>query len=623
MPVLFIATLVVCLPLVYLNTTLDPTQPLRFLILSIVLVILSGTLLTRLYLNRSKHVWSVLRRLIFPVCGIYVLLCATSVLQAINVADAIYDLAKVLLAIVLFVCATLVLASDKQGVKLLTKAMVISGMILSAIGVCQYYGIAFTSIPGNVIPYGTMANKNLLASIICLALPFGLYATLRFERAWSIVGLLEVMLSLWVILIGQTRASWVALLLAATVVVPLYIIWLSRSGLSAAAISRDRKKIAAVALIALLIVIGAVSGIILRKGQGSIGDRVTSIITHQDPSSQERLSTWSRSWQLFTQHPLLGVGIGNWKIACPGLGTPGRRSETADIYFMQPHNDYLWVLTETGILGLAAYLLIYILAIWYAVRVLLRRASPDEAVFVLLMLFAMICFSVDSFFHYPRERVELLTFSTLILAAIVSTYHRLQISPKELPRNIVAAALIVCLLSAIAGAVVGVIRLGGETHVKSMWNAKGAGNWSEVIRQADLARSPWLTLDPTATPLLWYRGVAKISLNETEQACRDFTLAYRDHPNHPHVLNNLGTCAELEGDHNQAIDYYNQAVRITPRFDDAWLNLTAVYFNRGEYIRADSALSHVDSTCHDTRAPALRLSIAEKLQAAPTKWISP
>jgi O-antigen ligase len=619
MPTLLIATLVVCLPLVYLNTTLDPTQPLRFLILSIVLVILSSTLLARLYLNRSKHDWSVLRRLIFPVGGIYVLLCAASVLQAINVADAIYDLAKVFLTIVLFIFATLVLSSDKQGIKLLTKAMVISGGLLSAIGVCQYYGIAFTSIPGNVIPYGTMANKNLLASIICLALPFGLYATLRFERAWSIVGLLEVMLSLWVILIGQTRASWVALVLAAIVVVPLYIIWLSRSGISDAAKPRDRKRIAAVAVIALLIVIGAVSGIILRKDQGSIGDRVTSIITHQDASSQERLSIWSKSWQLFKQHPFSGVGIGNWKIACPGLGTPGKRSETADIYFMQPHNDYLWVLTETGILGLAAYLLIYILAIWYAARVLLNRPPQDEAVFVLLMLFALICFSVDSFFHYPRERVELLTFTTLILAAIVSTYHRSQISPKKLPRNIVATTLFVCLLAAISGTVVGVIRLDGEIHVRSMWNAKTAGNWPEVIRQVDLARSPLLTLDPTATPLLWYRGVAKISLNETEQACRDFALAYRDNPNHPHVLNNLGTCAELKADHNQAIDYYQQAVRITPRFDDAWLNLTAVYFNRSEYLKADSALSHVDSTCRDTRAPALRQSIAEKLQAAPTK----
>ena len=619
MPTLLIAALVVCLPLVYLNTTLDPTQPLRFLILAIALAILSGTLLARLYRSRSKHDWSVLRRSIFPVCGIYVLISAFSVMQAINVADAIYDLTKVLLSGVLLVCATLVLSSDRRATRLLTKAMLISGGLLATIGVCQYYGIAFTAIPGNVIPYGTMANKNLLASIVCMTLPFGLYATLRFDRAWSIIGFLEVMLSLWVILLGQTRASWVALTMATLTVTPLFVIWLHRSGLPRAAKSRDLRKIAAVAVVALLIVISTASGIVLREGQSSIGARVTSIVTHRDASSQQRLIVWSKSWELFQQHPVLGVGIGNWKIACPGLGTTGKTTETADIYFQQPHNDYLWVLTETGVFGLAAYLLVFALAFGYAIRVLRQSPSHDEAIFVLFMFFAVVCFMVDAFFSYPRERVELLAFSTLILAAIVSTYHRLQKSPKKLPHGAVAISLTVCLLSAMAATVVGVIRLDGETHVKSAWLAKAASNWSEVIRQVDQARSPLLTLDPTATPLAWYRGVARFSLNESDQACQDFALAYRDNPNHPHVLNNLGTCAELGGDHSQAVDCYEQAVRIAPRFDDAWLNLTAVYYNRGEYLRADSALSHVAGDCRDTRAAIFRQKVAESLKATPTK----
>jgi thioredoxin-like negative regulator of GroEL len=67
------------------------------------------------------------------------------------------------------------------------------------------------------------------------------------------------------------------------------------------------------------------------------------------------------------------------------------------------------------------------------------------------------------------------------------------------------------------------------------------------------------------------------------------------------------------------MDYYKQAVRITPRFDDAWLNLTAVYFNLGEYVRADSALSHLASDCRDTRVAVLRQTVAESLKAAPAR----
>jgi O-antigen ligase len=618
MPTLLIAVLVVCLPLVYLTTTLDPTQPIRFLILAITLAILSGTLLARLSRSRKKHDWSILRRLIFPVFGIYVLISAISVLQAINVADAIYDLAKVLLSGVMLVCATLVFSSDGKATGILTKAMLFCGGLLATIGICQYYGIAFTNIPGNGIPAGTMANKNVLAGIVCLALPFGLYAALRFVRAWSIAGFLGVMVSLWVILIGQTRASWVALTIATTVVSPIFIIWLFRSGLTPTNRSRAFRKLFVVTAIGLLIIFGAITGNILRTGQDTFFARVKSIISHQDNSSQERLALWSKSWQLFKQHPLSGVGIGNWKIAFPGLGMTNTNAEKGDVYFLQPHNDYLWVLTETGIFGLAAYLLIYSLGFWYAFRVLLRRSSQDEAVFVVLMLFAMICFLVDGFFHYPRERVEVVMFSTLILSIIVSIYHRQPSSSRRISRNVVAATLTACLLFSLAILALGVVRFRGENHVLKAWQAKSTKDWPEVIRQVDQARSPLLTLDPTATPLIWYRGIARISSNESEPACQDFILAYRDNPNHPHVLNNLGTCAELRGDHNQAAAYYERAVQIAPRFDDAWLNLTAVYYNLGEYIKADSALSHVAGDCHDVRLPALKQNITEKFQAEPT-----
>jgi O-antigen ligase len=617
MPTLLIVALVVCLPLVYLNATLDPTQPIRFLILATALVILSGTLLARLYHGRNSHDWSVLKRLIFPVCGIYVLISAVSVLQAINFADGIYDLAKVVMSGVLLVCATLVLSSDKRAIRLLTKTMLISGGLLATIGVCQYYGIAFTDIPGNGMPAGTMANKNVLAGIICLVLPFGLYATLRFDRAWSIAGFLEVMLSIWVILLGQTRASWVALTLAAVIVIPLYIIWLFKSGLAPAIRSQALKKLMTVAAIALLVFLGAATGSILRSGQDSVFTRAKSIITHQDNSSQERLALWSKSWQLFKQHPLSGVGIGNWKIVCPGLGLTHTNAEKGDIYFQQPHNDYLWVLTETGVFGLMAYLLIYFFAFWYAIRVLLRRPSQDEAVFVLLMLFAMICYLVDSSFHYPRERVELIMFSTLILSAIVSIHHRHSPAVGRISRNAVVVSLTVCLFFSLAILALGKVRFVGEVHITKAWQAKSAKDWSEVIRQIDQARSPLLTLDPTATPLIWYRGVARFSLNETEQACQDFALAYRENPNHPHVLNNLGTCAELGGNHDQAADYYERAVRITPRFDDAWLNLTAVYYNRGEYVRADSTLLHVDSDFADPRVVSFKQMISARIKSAP------
>lgn len=616
MPILIIAALVVLLPLIYTSDTLDPTQPLRFLIISVALTLLSALLLWRLRHHRETSEWSVLKSFIFPACGIYALISAVSVAQAINFAEAIYDLAKVFLMLALLICSSLVFASDKRSLRILTRSMIISGFLLAAIGACQYYGIAFSSIPGNVIPYGTMANKNLLACILCLALPFALYESIGQNRGWSIAGLVGALLSLFVIILGQTRAAWLGLMIATVIVTPVYFIWVRKSTVSHVTKRSRRARVAVMAAIALLILLAAGSGIILREGQYSIAERLASIFTHQDSSSQIRLAVWQKSWELCQQNPITGVGIGNWKIACPGLGLTGTRAETADLYFQQPHNDYLWVLAETGVMGLAAYLLIFALAIVYAFRIILRNPTRDEASLALFIMFAVIYYLVDSFFSYPRERVELIMMFTLVLAAISALYNRVYPPQRKLPRVVSVSVMTICLLMSLAASLLGIIRLKGELHIRGIWSAKSSGNWQEVIRQVDLARSHWLTVDPTAAPLAWYRGVAQSSLGHRERACQDFALALRDNPYHPHVLNNLGTCAELDGDHRRALEHYDQAIKIAPRFNEAWLNLTAVYYNMGDLQRADSALSHVDPNFNDPRVSSFKQMISDKIKPA-------
>ena len=50
-------------------------------------------------------------------------------------------------------------------------------------------------------------------------------------------------------------------------------------------------------------------------------------------------------------------------------------------------------------------------------------------------------------------------------------------------------------------------------------------------------------------------------------------------PYHLHTLNNLATCFELKGQRDEAIKYYLKALDISPKFEDASVNLAAIYFN--------------------------------------------
>ena len=53
-----------------------------------------------------------------------------------------------------------------------------------------------------------------------------------------------------------------------------------------------------------------------------------------------------------------------------------------------------------------------------------------------------------------------------------------------------------------------------------------------------------------------------------------------------HVLNNLATILGEKGDYASAIEYFKEAIRISPNFNDAVINLSSSLFNIG---KTDSA----------------------------------
>jgi hypothetical protein len=154
----------------------------------------------------------------------------------------------------------------------------------------------------------------------------------------------------------------------------------------------------------------------------------------------------------------------------------------------------------------------------------------------------------------------------------------------------VLSILLIGLPLLLAAASVGYLRLNAEVHMKKALAARMAQDWPAALREIDAAYSAFATLDPTGTPLKWYRGEVHFALNDVPRALADYEQAIAAHPYHIHVLNNLATCCVLTNRAADAIPYYEEAIRIFPRFAEAACNLATIYFNRGDYERARSVL---------------------------------
>ena len=119
----------------------------------------------------------------------------------------------------------------------------------------------------------------------------------------------------------------------------------------------------------LLISMAGVSAARGVEGADYIAQRFQSI--GEDPGSTSRLTLWTGGVRTFASHPL-GVGLGN---AVPLI----ERTIGADVTEDNLHNQYLQHLVESGVQGLAAYVLLVGLA-WR--RVLVSRLQDPMLLYV-------------------------------------------------------------------------------------------------------------------------------------------------------------------------------------------------------------------------------------------------
>jgi len=133
-------------------------------------------------------------------------------------------------------------------------------------------------------------------------------------------------------------------------------------------------------------------------------------------SDRTRSWDWWVGWDMFVDHPVTGVGLGNYKLnflpyKAEFLASP--RGEAYDFYIdraAQAHNEYVQVLAELGILGVLAlvgFLGVLLATVWSRLR------STDETNRFDLLLFAsgLATFALHAVVSFPAH----LPSSTLVL----------------------------------------------------------------------------------------------------------------------------------------------------------------------------------------------------------------
>jgi len=271
---------------------------------------------------------------------------------------------------------------------------------------------------------GVTANRNITAFSLAIKIPFVLfliYISPKNLHKW-IFGII-IFLTIFGLLMIQSRASFIAIgfiLIAHLVLcIKLYL---------------TNNKIKFLILFAylfapFLIAIGLNQILLKDKGANALERASTISLNTNDGSVNQRLRYYEDVLLHMKSNPILGVGLGNWKIKSIDYD-----SEDIEGYVVpyHAHSDFIQLGAELGVFGFLLYLGIFLLAIYFVYKLLrFSDYSENEKVFLFLMLIAIGVYSIDANLNFPIARPQVLVVWAMILALInfyYSKYFNNQIS---------------------------------------------------------------------------------------------------------------------------------------------------------------------------------------------------
>lgn len=505
----------------------------------------------------------------------YFLWTTFSVFWATNFSEAIFESQKGILGFAAFYMCRWFQLNDANFVPRLLKCITIVSGVVFMLACWQMFQLESGIENAHYEIRGISGHKNLFSMVLFLLAGFLGIAYFKLEQNWRKAAAALFCVIVLLIIYLKTRSVYLALLAVSAI----FLFNKLRAYLKPKTVSILTKGFFA------LVMLGLVSFLYIWQSNQLIPLLQTSKIDQfwQSDTGYERLMLWEKTASVIRQSPIYGVGAGNWQIEYPNYSVHGLYSVELDsTTFQRPHNDWLWVWAETGIIGLLCYLGFFLTVVQAGLHSLKKELLPTNRLGALTRLSFVGGFMIISCFSFPKERIEILLLFYTLMGLSYSIPKKQSVQPIYWSRMILGLII----LSTALNLYISKKRIKGEQGMKDVLILKQQKNWNALIKASDSAFSNWYTVDPTTIPVHWYRGTAHFVLGKPKMALQDFTEAEKYAPFNQHLQNDLGTCHETLGRKEESRGYYKEAIRISPMFDDPRLNLGISYYNDGKYQEA-------------------------------------
>lgn len=476
---------------------------------------------------------------------------------------------------------------------------IIPAFLICLIGAIEYFfPLDFSFFKYRDFPWATVFSTHKLAGEYLLPLIFWIVALFFFERNWEKEG-------------EKPRLSFRAegekslfkniyFFLILFFIFSIFFIFQSRSAIAAIfvlmpfLIFREREKLKFMQKKTLTIVLVSVVGVFLLilcspPGKRAINN-VKSIVDINFTGNTQRFVMWKNTARMISDHPLVGVGIGNFNLIYHRYVTPEDRYILPQIpenwnyyYLRQAHNEYLQVFSELGIVGI--FLFFIFLGLILTSSILCLRKNRNDAIFFGLFLSFLgsliIAFFVFNFQISPTSYFFIATI-VFLLKWMKKEEKTLQIKNIYLRMSILFLFLggtALFLKPVVRVAFVDYYRRLGQSVLESTSPRKSDKRAIEILKKG-------LSWNPNDWGIHFLIANAYGDRGLYAQAIEHTKKSFQLNPTHILTLYNMGIYYERIGNHEAALEIYEEVLKKTPDFKRVSNRMGYLSLKEGKMIQA-------------------------------------
>ncbi len=310
-------------------------------------------------------------------------------------------------------------------------------------------------------------------------------------------------------------------------------------------------------------------------------------------SGIQRLRLWDKTADMIQHQCLLGVGTGNWAVAILSEGAEGVERFSVGRSYLHPDNDFLWIWSELGTVGLSLHLLLLGNLFWATLKAFQQRSTYQYPLLILSAAFVgYLCISL--FIGVRR----LLLIQSLLMVLIAFLVYYIQQTPNYkaffsfyLSKKTMRIACILTTFMLLLSTHIAIKRYQGAKYSFYLKKNISAAQWQSLETRTNKALSPFYTLNKYARPLHYYIALAQYKQGKTQVALKNYEQALHHHPYYYPALTGIGNIYFDRGQIKKARNYYVQAIRINSFDDEANFKLADINIQLKHYGKAKKWLN--------------------------------